>query len=378
MKKILICCIFFYSVKTYSQNVLPVIKASSKTAYIFEGDNGKIGWSLSPQTRPDIYEISKSPKAKYLKFRTDIDSLEIKLKPGQHFDFVVLLNGKDSCFTSIRSAAIKDFSKTKPAIHDTIPFVLSMFNNIIVKAILNGKDTLDLKFDSGTTGFLLTNEALKMKVRSANIENSVNSFKIGNSIWNDQQIIPVVLSGQGTDGRFGWDLFDGKLVEIDYNKNRFIIHSTLQKVSKDYEKLPIEYINGLFCINAQQEVQNKKYKNRFLFDNGYQRTIMLDTTLLSEQNFPKDIKVIKKVVMKNGQGKEVPVITVNNEKLHIGKTTLHDIPAQIMTSINPAGFKTHILGNEVLKRFNTILDFQKNCVYLKPNNLLNVYYTDEK
>jgi hypothetical protein len=132
----------------------------------------------------------------------------------------------------------------------------------------------------------------------------------------------------------------------------------------------------LFCIEGTLEVQGKKYQNRFLFDNGYQRTIMLDTTLLARQNFPGDLKAIKKTIMQNGQGKEFPVVTVNNEKLILGNSSLLNIPAQKLATANPAGFPVHILGNEVLKRFNTILDFQKNHIYLKPNKLMYLPYTD--
>ncbi|MEJ0106916.1 MAG: hypothetical protein WDO19_32170 [Bacteroidota bacterium] len=45
---------------------------------------------------------------------------------------------------------------------------LTEFNNLKVKAILNNADTLDLKFDSGTTGLLLTNETIKNKTHLPN------------------------------------------------------------------------------------------------------------------------------------------------------------------------------------------------------------------
>ena len=50
--------------------------------------------------------------------------------------------------------------------------------------------------------------------------------------------------------------------------------------------------------------------------------------------------------------------------------------AQKLSGNNPARFKTHILGNDVLKRFNTILDFQHNYIYLRPNRLVNLPYAD--
>ena len=261
---------------------------------------------------------------------------------------------------------------------DTIPFMLSAFNNIIVKTVINGIDTLDLKFDSGTTGLLLTNNAIDTKLHWTRNSNYDNSLKIGDIEWDSLRIYPVELSGQGTDGRFGWDLFAGKVVEIDFDSNLLIVHNKLPTIDQEYARFNIEYTHTLFCIQAELEVKGIKYKNRFLFDNGYQRTIMLDTVLIAEQNFPKDLEVIKTVIMRDGQGKEIPVITVNLEKLNLGNHSLIDIPIQLLTTSNPARFKAHILGNEVLKRFNTFLDFKNNFVYLKPNSLINQDYKDEK
>ncbi len=351
-----------------------VIRASSVNALIAEGTEEKTNWTLTPQAKPDVYTTTKSTKAKQVHFYTDIDTVIVTVAPGQWFDFVVLLNGKDSCFTRIASPALKDYSGIWPEIHDTIPFVLTAYNNIVLKVLLDNKDTVDLKFDAGSTDFRITNDVLKNKLHLSKLED--HSFKIGSRLWENQRIYPVQLSGQGSDGRFGWNIFDGMVVEIDYDNNRFIVHSRLPYKPKGFSKFAIEYTNGLFCIQGSLQIQKKKFPNRFLFDNGYQKTIMLDTILMREQNYPQDLPVLKKVIMKNGQGKDVPVITVNNERLNLGNFKLTDIPVQLMTTGNPAGFKTHILGNEVLKRFNTIIDFQKNILYLKPNKLFYAAYAD--
>lgn len=375
----------------FGQKRLPIIKATNKKAIISEGEGSfeRNGWFLDPMAKLDIFTTNKSKKAKWVTFKTDIDSIKIKLKAGQKFDFIVLLNGKDSCYTRLQSPAlITKYAKQKKATHDTIPFELTAYSNLKIKAIVNSKDTLDLKFDSGAGGLLLTYETIEKKTHLLDNQDdktkpdfdnlpSFNRLQLGNLIWDSLTVYPVALSGHGTDGRFGWDLFDGRIVEIDYDNNRFIIHSKLPKKPKGYSKLPIEYTHTLFCINATLKNKGIAYPNRFLFDNGYQRTIMLDSVLMAEQNFPKDLKVIKKVIMKNGRGQEIPVITVNNEQLIVGEYTLFDIPTQKLTGNNPARFKTHILGNEVLKRFNTILDFQNDCVYLKKNSLWNMEYKEK-
>jgi len=368
--------LIFITAASFAQKSVIVIKANSKKAFIIEGEDDRHNWNLSPETKLDVYTITKSIKPQWVKFYTDIDSIKVKIKPGKHFDFIVLLDNKDSCHTRIESPPIKNYSKKRPVTHDTIPFTLTDFNNVKIKAILNNTDTLNLMFDSGTTGLLLTNAAIKNKTHLSNNSKADNTLKIRNLVWDSLQVYPVELSGQGTDGRFGWDLFDGKIVEIDYDKSIFIVQTNLPRINEVYSKLNMEYMHTLFCITGELEIKNKKYKNRFLFDNGYQRTAMLDTVLMNEQHYPKDLTVIKKVIMKNGQGKDVPIITVNNEQLNLGKQVLLNIPVQLLATSNPARFKTHILGNEVLKRFNTILDFQNNFVYLKPNGLMNLPYKD--
>lgn len=83
--------------------------------------------------------------------------------------------------------------------------------------------------------------------------------------------------------------------------------------------------------------------------------------------------------MKGAQGNEIPVITSNLKTLKIGKYKLKNIPVQQTTGNKPLKNKNiHILGNEVLKRFNMFLDFQNNFVYLKPNHLFKEKYIDEK
>jgi hypothetical protein len=360
----------------YGQQALPVVKANSRKAVIIEGENDRNNWGINPAIRPDIHIMSKVPGPTRVSFITDADSIKVKLKPGEQLDFIVLLNGKDSCYTSIKCPALKNYSGQRPATHDTIPFILTGFNNIKIKTVLNNTDTLELIFDSGSTGLLLNDDALKRKALTANTDKAVNHLQIGNLGWDSLLVYPVVLSGQGADGCFGWDLFDGKMLEIDYDKSIFIVHTNLPNPPAGYSKLNIEYIHSLFCIQGDLEIKKQHYTSRFLFDNGYQRTIMLDTVLMNQQHYPKDLPVIKKVIMKNSQGTEIPVITVINERFNLGKEMLLAIPVQLMATANPARFKTHILGNEVLKRFNTILDFQNNLVCLKPNSLFNLAYKD--
>ena len=268
-------------------------------------------------------------------------------------------------------------------VSDTISLTLNKYNTIYVKAIFNEIDTLNLNFDTGTTELILTNETLKNKLKSKpSLYNKPYNLKIGKSNYTTK-VYDAVLSGQETDGRFGWDLFKGKVVELNYDKKIMIVHSELPKNmlnNSKYTNLKIEFFKDLLLVKAKIKAGKVTNEDLFLFDSGYQRTVILDNDLLSENKFPVEkMTVIKKVIMKGAQGNEVPVITSNLRLLKLGKFELKNIPAQITSRNKPLKNKNiHILGNEVLKRFNIVLDLKDNVVYLSKNNLFKDEYIDQK
>lgn len=281
------------------------------------------------------------------------------------------------------SLFILTFSFAQKSQIEKIPFDLTVFNNIKVKSVLNKKDTIFLTFDSGATDFYLTKEAIKKYLNPKGLELTMNdisdnTFNIGNLEWNHQQIYPIETTGQETEGMFGWNMFEGKVLEIDYEKNLMIVHTKLPKIGKRYEKFEMEVMKEHFCINLEIENENQKYKSKFLFDSGFQKAVMLDNDLLTKMNFPTNkLDVLKTTILHNSNNDEIPLKTVKIQKLIFGKYALENIPSELNNYNKPAGYETNFIGSDVLKRFNIILDFQKNIVYLKPNRNFNNKYFDE-
>ncbi|WP_060874217.1 clan AA aspartic protease [Myroides odoratus] len=267
--------------------------------------------------------------------------------------------------------------------NDTIPFILNKHNTLYVKAIVNEIDTLNLNFDTGSSELTLTHHTLEHKFKSTvNLYHTLYKVKIGSQTYQTR-LYDAALAGNDTDGRFGWDLFNGQVVEVNYDQNILVVHHQLPDyVTKDpaYTKLVINYVDNVFLVQSSimhHEVENK---DAFLFDTGFNRTVMLDTDLMKENHFPFDqMEVIKTSIMRGATGNEIPVITANLQQLKLGDYCLKNIPAQQLTSHKPIQNKNiHILGNEVLKRFTTFMDFKDHIIYLKPNGLYDVAYTDAK
>jgi hypothetical protein len=376
---------------SFSQKKLPVIRASSKNVAINDGGFlDKNAWSLSPATRPDVFVADRSRKPKWVIFYTDVDSIKVRVKPGTKFEFIVLLNGKDSCYTQIVSSIQSEKTDMKTTQNsDTIPFTLTAYNAISVKAVINNSDSLNLHFDIGSTDFRVTKEAILKKTHllanqpdalagktKPNFNNLQKVFKVqmGNLIWENPDISPANVAAHEMDGRFGWHVFDGKIVEINYDKSVIVIHRSLPKKRTGFVMSKINFIHSLFCIAATIEIGSNKYTGDFLFDTGSDQAMILDSAWAGKQHFPDNLKLIKKSSFRDGAGRVYETNTVSVPVLKINGFKLSDIPTYLLGSKSPVGFDMNYFGNDVLKRFNIIIDLQRDNIYLKVNEFLSRPY----
>lgn len=84
----------------FAQQKLPLIKAISDMVDIRYGDVLTKGeWKINPKLKPDVYKTSV--KNKKVTFYTDIDSITFVVDSAGIYDFIILLNNKDTAFTQI-------------------------------------------------------------------------------------------------------------------------------------------------------------------------------------------------------------------------------------------------------------------------------------
>ena len=209
----------------HGQSALPVIRATAKQVVIRDGIIlDKDAWTLAPTARPDVYVADRTRQPKWVTFYTDIDSIRVKIKPGTSVDFVILLNGKDSCYTRISSAIPAGMNKQQKITHDTIPFRLTAHDAIQVKAVVNGTDTVQFHFDIGSLDFRMTKEAILNKTGlvpnkadvlagSANVNYArllmVKTIQLGELLFTTPAFVPVAMAAREMDGGFGWNVFEG-------------------------------------------------------------------------------------------------------------------------------------------------------------------------
>jgi len=392
MKYLFLFAVLLTAQLVCGQTALPVIKATSgKVAIKDDGFLDKDAWSLSPKTRPDVYTAERSRKTKWVTFYTDIDSIKVKVTPGSKFDFVVLLNGKDSCYTRIASAiSAESMTASSVVTHDTIPFTLTAVNAIAVKAVLNNTDTLNLHFDMSSFDVHLTRDAILKRTSllanqpdavagkvKPNYNNLAKAFKLqmGSLVLTDPPILTTNQTAREMDGRFGWNLFEGKQVEVDYDRNLIIIHSKLPAKLKGYTKAKMEFVRSFPVIKGTFVLGEKKYTGNFSMDTGSELAVIIDSGWVAKQGFPTDLKLIKTSVLSDPRGVKYEMKIVEAPVFTLNGFGTNNIPTVILSGkLNPVGFEMNYLGNGLLKRFNMVLDFKKDALYLKPNKLIAVPY----
>ncbi len=274
---------------------------------------------------------------------------------------------------------------------DTLLFFLNRTSNIYIKARINQSDTLALMFHSTASGITLTQAAVDKKLTlradsslnvqswggSANARYSEgNSLTIGKMKWDSMTIFTNENSGAGTDGKFGYDLFESKIIEIDYNNKWMLIHTQLPKIPKGYKKMGLVSRQGSIYIAGALTIGEKTYRDTFMYHSGYGGAILLDPKIAETYDMKAKLQTISTSELRDSYNNIIKIETKLLPKLKVGGRTLHDVPLSFAAQSSKIPMK--VFGNDLLKRFNVIFDFQQQVVYMKLNSLHDVAYTVKK
>ncbi len=367
-----------------AQSSLPILRAQSATISIRDGKNYKSNsWKLDPKAKPDIYYTGLPQKDSRITFISDIDSITFEVKYGKTYDFIILLNQKDTCYTrisanyeGINSPIKRNNYINKP---DTIPFTLKN-SRIYLKGAVNGHKNLTFQFDLGAggtcvnyrsvakTGINFDGKTWVTNTHGTNEEptSSKNTLQIAGLKWEDVKIIQVKNMDKEEDLIIGNSLFADQVIELDYDQKILIVHPKMPVLVKAYSKHEVIFEQHRPYIQATIQVNGKAYTDWFLFDTGRAGTMMIGKSFVDKFKLWDQFNSLlswgdKKIVV-------IPQTT-------IGQLNFTDIVTNIQDPKSDAGRPT-LLGNELLNHFNVVLDNPNGLIYLKPNSLQKKGYSD--
>lgn len=273
---------------------------------------------------------------------------------------------------------------------DTIPFELTSHNNLSIKAILNEVDTVNLMFHTAANGITLIKEVTENltkikwteedKVKSWGGESESrysenNLLQISKFKWDSISIWENENSGPTTDGKFGPNLFKDKVIEIDFDKSVLIIQEQLPTKIREHEKLQLIYENGFMFIEGTSRVGGENYPNRFLIHSGYGGTILYDDKFVEETKIGDQIEITEEQELKDSYGNILKTKKGNLPRFTIGSEEFKDIPVGFFEG-SIGRQKMSVIGGNLLKRFNLIIDSSRENIYIKQNQLKDLPYKD--
>ena len=200
---------------------------------------------------------------------------------------------------------------------DTIPFRLTKANNIAIEAVLNKEDTVELMFHTAASGVTITTEAMK-KLKSLNLDKADtvsswggsseakfglnNHLEIGAFSWDKLQIWETRHSGPGTDGKFGPNLFDNTVMEINFDHNYLVIHTTMPEINESYEQFPLVFGDGFMFLKGKSQIGEDVFENKFLIHSGFGGAILYDDLFVADNGLGEKLTVISESELKDSMG----------------------------------------------------------------------------
>ncbi|SEL45273.1 aspartyl protease family protein [Parapedobacter koreensis] len=271
-----------------------------------------------------------------------------------------------------------------------VPFQLTAYNNLSVRAVLNGRDSVDLMFHTAANAVTLTETAVgKLKtlhfddstegIKSWGGEQSArlssrNALQIGALTWENVPIWENTNSGQGTEGKFGIDLFENKVIEIDFERRVLVIDSSLPDESDGYEKLKLTIDGDYLFLTGICTIGEKKVAHKFLIHSGYGGAVLFDDEFVRANHIGEHLEIVGEQTLKDSYGNTLITKKAVLPALGIGRETLQDVPVGFFEGAIGRQ-KMSVIGGDVLKRFTLIIDARREYVYLKPNGLARSGYT---
>ena len=292
-------------------------------------------------------------------------------------------------FSSCAEEQISDMDSIMKIKKDSIPFVLTEHNNIVIQAVLNQVDTLDLMFHTAVNSVSVTTTALE-KIESfqssesdtvkswggeqeANYSEN-NSMSIG-AFSQDSLLVWVgERSGHLTDGKFGPNFFNDKILEINFDKQNLFLYDSLPPTD-EYQKLALTFDRGSMFLKGKCLVNNEEHENSFMIHSGYSGTLLLDDGFSSQHHLSDHLEILSERQLSDSYGNTLTTKKAMLPGFKIAGLQLDTVPIAFFEG-TIGNQKQSVLGSELLKRFNIIFDKKNKVVYLKPNHLMSLPLVD--
>lgn len=209
----------------------------------------------------------------------------------------------------------------------------------------------------------LNNKTLHLEGLTINNLNfHVNNYDILTSVY-----------GEKIDGIIGYSVFSRYIIKLNYDSSKI----------EFWTKGSLKYPRGGFLlrplITSTLPVHPLKIRDvrpvdaRFLYDIGAGLNLMLTSDFVKDSSFlNKKRKLYEKEA--EGLGGKIDLAVTVIKEVRIGPYKFRNVPTEVFDdtyNVTSYPYLGGILGNDLLRRFNAIVNYERREIYLTPNSHLN-------
>ena len=303
------------------------------------------------------------------------------------FSLVVLMN-----ISILQIYCQNQLTNERAKLLERIPFSMLTGGVIMVTGLLNNHpDSLHFILDTGSGGISLDSltctklgislEASEFLIRGLggtrkvkflnNATLTLQQLKTDslNFHVNDYEILTSVY-GVKIDGIIGYSLFKQYIVNINYDSSYIEI----------YSRGIYNYPNRGFLLHPNLQnipivklmfKETKKQQSDFYFDTGAGLCFLLSEDYVKDFSIFSASKRKPVLTQAEGLGGKMIMKLTTIKALHIGPYTFKNVPTHIfedVSNITSYPILGGLVGNDVLRRFNVTLNYEKKEIHLLPNS----------
>ncbi|WP_079241236.1 hypothetical protein [Chryseobacterium indologenes] len=258
----------------------------------------------------------------------------------------------------------------------TISFRITKHNNIIVKTLVNQKDSLDLMFQIAMKDYSISPDG-KQKANHIIFNKEElsdhNTVQIGEIVQKEVRFFDNQLTGHEADGKIGTGIFEGKAFKIDYDNNQFVIYDKMPDL-KGYQPINIILDHDGFYLAADNILDGDQQQEAyFVLQSGFSGALLYSNEFAEEKNLEKKLKVTGEKTLKNSEGKTLTTKQAVLPYFKLGNSVFKDVSVGFFSG----ELKTQnvsYLGADMLRRFIWIFDAERKIAYIKPSKYFSEPY----
>lgn len=258
----------------------------------------------------------------------------------------------------------------------TIPFRITKHNNIIVKTLVNKKDSLNLMFQIAMKDYAISPDG---KQKAAHIIfnkeelSDNNTVEIGKIIQENVRFFDNQLTGHEADGKIGTGIFEGKAFKIDYDNNQFVMYNKMPDL-EDYQPINIIMDHEGFYLAADNIMDDgPQQETYFVLQSGFSGAILYSNEFAEEKHLEKKLKVTGEKTLKNSEGKTLTTKQAVLPYFKLGNSVFKDVSVGYFSGELKIQ-NVNYLGADMLRRFIWIFDAERKMAYIKPSKYFSEPY----